>query len=99
MLAAAPLGAQGIEPQSPDSQDIPQGPQFVSGQVVRPGKEDMIPVPRVMVTLHRVGNESFQGHSVLFPPRRQRLNRKKFYLTIQQHNTLTMDSGWLRPAP
>ena len=40
-----------------DSEEIPTGPQFVSGQVVRPGTDRMIPVSGVMVTLHRVGND------------------------------------------
>jgi hypothetical protein len=29
----------------------------VEGQVVKPGARDMIPVPRIMVTLHRVGSD------------------------------------------
>ena len=51
------LFAQTIDPPDEDSIQIPTGPQFVQGQVVRPGHEDMIPVPNVMVTLHRVGSD------------------------------------------
>ncbi|HEY3257230.1 MAG TPA: hypothetical protein VGJ64_00105 [Gemmatimonadaceae bacterium] len=31
--------------------------QHVAGQVVRPGVREMVPVPRIMVTLHRVGSD------------------------------------------
>jgi len=42
---------------SPDS-SLTQGiDQRVEGQVVRPGARDMIPVPQIMVTLHRVGSD------------------------------------------
>jgi len=34
-----------------------KGPQRVSGQVVRPGTKEMLPVPGVWVTLHRVGSD------------------------------------------
>ncbi len=40
-----------------DTTQIPQGPQHVAGQVVRPGRNKMVPVPNVMVTLHRVGTD------------------------------------------
>jgi hypothetical protein len=49
--------AQDIE-QPADSEEILTGPQFVSGQVVRPGTNSMLPVPNVMVTLHRVGSDA-----------------------------------------
>lgn len=55
-IAARSVSAQEIEA-ADDSEDIPTGPQLVSGQVVRPGKTDMLPVPNVMVTLHRVGSD------------------------------------------
>jgi hypothetical protein len=41
----------------PDTTQVPQGPQHVAGQVVRPGKDKMIAVPNVWVTLHRVGTD------------------------------------------
>lgn len=56
LLGAAHARGQDILERS-DTADIPTGPQFVSGQVVRPGKQSMIPVPHVMVTLHRVGSD------------------------------------------
>jgi hypothetical protein len=40
-----------------DTTQVPQGPQHVAGQVVRPGKDKMVPVPNVWVTLHRVGTD------------------------------------------
>ena len=40
-----------------ETQEILSGPQRVAGQVVRPGKSDMLPVPNVWVTLHRVGSD------------------------------------------
>ena len=40
-----------------DTQEVLSGPQRVAGQVVRPGKTDMLPVPNVWVTLHRVGSD------------------------------------------
>jgi hypothetical protein len=46
------------DPAAPsDSQEILKGPQRVAGQVVRPGKTSMLPVPNVWVTLHRVGSD------------------------------------------
>ena len=56
VIAARTLSAQEI-PAADDSEEIPTGPQFVSGQVVRPGKAAMLPVANVMVTLHRVGSD------------------------------------------
>ncbi|HEX6574191.1 MAG TPA: hypothetical protein VF042_04400 [Gemmatimonadaceae bacterium] len=49
--------SQEIPETAPDSEEILTGPQQVSGQVVRPGRDDMIAVPNVMVTLHRVGSD------------------------------------------
>jgi len=57
LLLARGLFAQTVEPPDQDSVPTPTGPQLVEGQVVRPGHDDMIPVPNVMVTLHRVGND------------------------------------------
>jgi len=57
MLMSGAARAQDIE-QPGDSEEIPTGPQLVSGQVVRPGTSSMVPVPRVMVTLHRVGSDT-----------------------------------------
>ena len=57
LIAAHVAAAQDIPPAQGDSEEIPTGPQFVSGQVVRPGKKEMLPVPNVMVTLHRVGSD------------------------------------------
>ena len=56
LLISGALQAQDFE-QAPDSQEILTGPQLVSGQVVRPGTHRMLPVPSVMVTLHRVGSD------------------------------------------
>ena len=58
LLAASAVGAQDIVPAVPDSPAVPTGPQFVTGQVVRPGTDRMVPVPNVMVTLHRVGSDN-----------------------------------------
>lgn len=33
------------------------GPQRVDGRILRPGAKDMVPVPNVWVTLHRVGSD------------------------------------------
>src|SRR5687768_6034196 len=44
-------------PPSPDSPATADGLQRVEGQVVRPGARDMLPVPNVWVTLHRVGSD------------------------------------------
>ena len=41
----------------PDSLSARPVDQRVEGQVVRPAAREMIPVPRVMVTLHRVGSD------------------------------------------
>jgi len=57
LLGAGIARAQEIEPAAADSEGIPAGPQLVSGQVVRPGTDRMVPVPNVMVTLHRVGSD------------------------------------------
>ena len=57
VLSARVSLAQDSTALEPDSEEIPAGPQFVSGQVVRPGTDRMIPVSGVMVTLHRVGND------------------------------------------
>jgi hypothetical protein len=57
LLSARGAFAQTIDPPAEDSAAIPTGPQLVKGQVVRPGHDDMIPVPNVMVTLHRVGSD------------------------------------------
>ena len=55
MFLARTAVAQELE--QPDTTQVPQGPQHVAGQVVRPGKEKMLPVPSVWVTLHRVGTD------------------------------------------
>ncbi len=55
MFLARTAAAQELE--RPDTTQIPQGPQHVAGQVVRPGKDSMLPVPNVRVTLHRVGTD------------------------------------------
>lgn len=55
MFLARAAAAQEVE--QPDTTQIPQGPQHVAGQVVRPGKNSMIPVTGVWVTLHRVGTD------------------------------------------
>ena len=57
LLGAGIARAQEIDPAAADSEGIPAGPQLVAGQVVRPGSDKMIPVPNVMVTLHRVGSD------------------------------------------
>ena len=49
-------GAQELDAGA-DSDGIRTGPQVVAGQVVRPGADRMVPVPNVMVTLHRVGSD------------------------------------------
>jgi hypothetical protein len=57
LFAARTACAQDSAVADPDSEDIPTGPQSVAGQVVRPGANRMVPVPGVMVTLHRVGSD------------------------------------------
>jgi hypothetical protein len=42
---------------SPDSSVTATIDQRVEGQVVRPGNREMIPVPQIVVTLHRVGSD------------------------------------------
>jgi len=56
LAARAAIAQDSVAPDA-DSEEIPTGPQFVSGQVVRPGTDRMLPVPGVMVTLHRVGSD------------------------------------------
>ncbi|HUQ47382.1 MAG TPA: hypothetical protein VM053_03950 [Gemmatimonadaceae bacterium] len=55
VFLARTAAAQELE--QPDTTQIPRGPQHVAGQVVRPGKDKMLPVPNVYVTLHRVGTD------------------------------------------
>jgi hypothetical protein len=55
LLAATVAGAQEFPEQSGE---VLTGPQKVAGKVVRPGADDMIPVPGVWVTLHRVGADA-----------------------------------------
>jgi hypothetical protein len=55
LFLAAAAGAQ--DQDQPDTTQVPQGPQHVAGQVVRPGKDKMVAVPNVWVTLHRVGTD------------------------------------------
>ncbi len=55
LLLARTAAAQELD--QPDTTQVPQGPQHVAGQVVRPGKHEMLPVPSVWVTLHRVGTD------------------------------------------
>jgi hypothetical protein len=57
LVAASVAAAQDI-PAPTDTGLVLKGPQRVSGQVMRPGTTEMIPVPRVWVTLHRVGNDT-----------------------------------------
>jgi hypothetical protein len=57
LLGAGLAHAQELDSAPADSDGIPTGPQLVAGQVVRPGTDRMIPVPHVMVTLHRVGSD------------------------------------------
>lgn len=45
------------DPSLPGDHEVLTGPQKVAGQVVRPAKTTMIPVPNVWVTLHRVGSD------------------------------------------
>src|SRR6476620_2737753 len=42
---------------SPESVAVAPVDQRVEGQVVHPGARDMLPVPNIMVTLHRVGSD------------------------------------------
>jgi hypothetical protein len=52
LVVAMPAAAQ------TESETTPASVQNrVDGQVVKPGKSDMIPVPRILVTLHRVGSD------------------------------------------
>jgi hypothetical protein len=55
LLLASTAAAQ--DQDQTDTTQVPQGPQHVAGQVVRPGKDKMIAVPNVWVTLHRVGTD------------------------------------------
>ncbi len=55
MLLTRTAAAQELD--QADTTQVPQGPQHVAGQVVRPGKDKMLPVPGVWVTLHRVGTD------------------------------------------
>ena len=55
LFLARTAAAQELD--QPDTSQIPQGPQHVAGQVVRPGKAQMLPVSGVWVTLHRVGTD------------------------------------------
>ena len=57
VLASGLAGAQQVDAAAADGDSVPTGPQLVSGQVVRPGTDRMVPVPNVMVTLHRVGSD------------------------------------------
>ncbi len=58
VVAAEPFPFQSSN--VPDSASAPtlSGEQRVEGQVVRPGARQMLPVPHVWVTLHRVGSDS-----------------------------------------
>ncbi|MEP6508570.1 MAG: hypothetical protein ABJC63_10125 [Gemmatimonadales bacterium] len=55
VLLARTAAAQELD--QTDTTQVPQGPQHVAGQVVRPGKATMLPVPGVWVMLHRVGTD------------------------------------------
>ena len=60
LLAIGASAAAPVKPQSPaaaDSATSPATDQRVDGQVVKPGATDMISVPRIWVTLHRVGSD------------------------------------------
>src|SRR5688500_19775177 len=58
MLAFAGVARAQEFPAPSDTGEVLAGPQKVMGQVVRPGEKDMIPVPGVWVTLHRVGSDT-----------------------------------------
>lgn len=58
MLLIAGVASPQEAPAPSDTGFALKGPQRVSGQVMRPGPTSMIPVPRVRVTLHRVGDDS-----------------------------------------
>jgi len=60
LLAVGAFAAMPLQPQSSaatDSATAPSADQHVEGQVVKPGATDMISVPHVWVTLHRVGSD------------------------------------------
>lgn len=58
-FAAAPARARAQAP-SPAAAPpaMPTGPSRVDGQIVRPGKRDLVPVNGVWVTIHRVGSDT-----------------------------------------
>ena len=58
VLALASVARAQEFPAPSDTGEVLAGPQKVMGQVVRPGEKDMIPVPGVWVTLHRVGSDT-----------------------------------------
>ncbi len=57
LLVTSVATAQDFQAPS-DTGHVLTGPQKVQGQVVRPGREEMLPVPGVWVTLHRVGSDA-----------------------------------------
>lgn len=57
LLAFAGVAGAQEFPAPSDTGEVLTGPQKVVGQVVRPGEKAMVPVPRVWVTLHRVGSD------------------------------------------
>lgn len=60
LLLLAFAGVAGAQefPAPADTGEVLTGPQKVIGQVVRPGEKTMVPVPKVWVTLHRVGSDT-----------------------------------------
>lgn len=57
LLLAGVASAQDFEAPA-DTGHVLTGPQRVAGKVVRPGLDSMVAVPRVLVTLHRVGEDT-----------------------------------------
>jgi hypothetical protein len=60
-LALLLLMAQGgatIDPDTLARAALFNGPQRVDGRIIRPGPKDMLPIPNVWVTLHRVGSDN-----------------------------------------
>lgn len=56
-IAGAQAPTPPLLPTDPDSAATADVNQRVEGQVVRPGTREMLPVPNVWVTLHRVGSD------------------------------------------
>jgi hypothetical protein len=61
LLLTRPLQAQESAPVAPDTAvapDTSSAPRVVSGRIVRPGTNGMLPVSGILVTLHRVGSDT-----------------------------------------